>query len=433
MQLKKTIIIVVSLIFMSCSTLHHRLMTPEEKHNGFESFEFVWSTIRDKHWETPVHSADWDSIKTIYASRVMNAETREAVRAALVDLISELGKSHYSIIPKEVYANMELQTGHLANGELGIMPVILDGRAYVRKVNHGSPAEKCGIKAGWEILSIYSEHIPTTLAQVSREFANKSWHDGVMMALVESRLYGKVGASIKIKFRRKNQVIKKKLICAEKRGYPYQWGYIPEMYVWTEIDTIGDNIGYIAFNMFLDPIHLVPTLNKAMLNFQDMHGLIFDLRGNEGGMAEICMGLAGWLVDDKNYYFGQMITQSDTLKLVVNPRPVNFKGKVAVLVDQGSASASEFFAGGLQDIGRAKIFGSKTAGAALPSQIELLKNGNAFQYAIANYITTKGEALEGCGVIPNVEIKHTRETLLAGRDVVLEAALEWMQTQITKR
>jgi carboxyl-terminal processing protease len=94
-------------------------------------------------------------------------------------------------------------------------------------------------------------------------------------------------------------------------------------------------------------------------------------------------------------------------------------------VDGLSASTSEIFAGGLQDLGRARVFGTPTAGAALPSVIEKLPNGDGFQYAIANYTSEGGKVLEGRGVIPDVVVAPTREALLAGHDPVLEAALSW--------
>ena len=402
-------------------------MTPEDKARNLESFKYVWSTIRDKHWDAEMGGLSWDSLKTVYQERVENAASKEEVRIFLSGLISELETSHYSIIPEEIYKDMDIQEGRLAKGHVGLTPVIIDGQVYVRDILPHSPADDAGIKMGWEILSINGELIPSTLAKVSPEFKGKSWHDGVLLAVVESKLNGSIGAAITLVCRDKHDaMVKKKLTFVEKSGHLYQWGYLPKLYVRSKIDTIDGNIGYIAFNMFLDPVHLVPRINKAMLDFRSMDGLVFDLRGNEGGMAEIGMGIAGWLVTEKQHYFGQMITQHDTLKLVVNPRPMAFQGRVAVLVDEGSASSSEFFAGGLQDMGRAKIFGTKTAGAALPSQIERLKNGDSFQYVFANYITCNGALLEGNGVVPDVTISHTRESLRAGRDVVLEAAVAWI-------
>jgi carboxyl-terminal processing protease len=104
---------------------------------------------------------------------------------------------------------------------------------------------------------------------------------------------------------------------------------------------------------------------------------------------------------------------------------------VAILVDAEAASTSEIFAGGLKDLGRARVFGTRTAAAALPSVIERLPNGDGFQYAIANYISEGGKPLEGIGVQPDEEVKLSREALLAGHDSVLDAALEWIKKQGT--
>ena len=88
---------------------------------------------------------------------------------------------------------------------------------------------------------------------------------------------------------------------------------------------------------------------------------------------------------------------------------------------------TEIFAGGLQDLGRARVFGTRTAGAALPSAIERLPNQDGFQYAVANYISEGGEVLEGRGVIPDVEVIPSREALLRGEDPVVRAAVGWIR------
>jgi carboxyl-terminal processing protease len=117
------------------------------------------------------------------------------------------------------------------------------------------------------------------------------------------------------------------------------------------------------------------------------------------------------------------------MNFAVLPRADVFKGPVAVLVDGSSASTSEIFAGGLKDLHRARIFGTKSAAAALPSIIDKLPNGDGFQYAMANYISDGGKPLEGIGVIPDVEVNLTRKALLDGHDSVLDAALDWIKQQ----
>jgi carboxyl-terminal processing protease len=99
---------------------------------------------------------------------------------------------------------------------------------------------------------------------------------------------------------------------------------------------------------------------------------------------------------------------------------------VAILVDSGSYSASEIFAGGMQSIGRARIFGSRTPGGALPAVLERLPGGDVLQYAIGDFTTATGQRIEGRGVIPDTEVLPTRQALFAGSDPVLDAALDWI-------
>ena len=167
---------------------------------------------------------------------------------------------------------------------------------------------------------------------------------------------------------------------------------------------------------------------KAMKSFMKADGVIIDIRHNFGGIGGLSMGMAGWLVGERNTQLGTMYLRNQEIKFVVFPRAVTYAGPVAVLTDGLSVSTSEIFAGGLQDLGRAKIFGTQTAGAALPSIIDRLPNADGFQYAFANYITTGGKTLEAAGVTPDVQIKLTRESLLAGQDLVIQAAIAWIQT-----
>src|ERR671919_1063002 len=104
-----------------------------------------------------------------------------------------------------------------------------------------------------------------------------------------------------------------------------------------------------------------------------------------------------------------MKTRENELRFNVNPRRVNTKGErvepfagpVAILVDGLSGSASECFTGGMQSLGRVRVFGEQTMGAALPSQFDKLPNGDVFIHATADFVTADGTRLEGRGVIPD--------------------------------
>jgi carboxyl-terminal processing protease len=119
-----------------------------------------------------------------------------------------------------------------------------------------------------------------------------------------------------------------------------------------------------------------------------------------------------------------MKMRAGEMRFPVFPQTNPYTGPVAVLIYGMSASTSEVFASGIQEMGRAVIVGERSAGAALPSFIQKLPTGALFQFAIADFKTPNGVLVEGRGVIPDVEARYDRASLLAGRDSQLEAAIE---------
>jgi carboxyl-terminal processing protease len=212
------------------------------------------------------------------------------------------------------------------------------------------------------------------------------------------------------------------------RGELAGFGNLPPQRVWFESRRMG-NVGVIRFNEFLDLPRVMPEFGQAIEECAKCEGLIIDLRGNAGGIGGMAMGMAGWLTDRQNLQLGKMYMRGAAINFYINPREGAYLGPLAILVDGTSASTAEIFAGGLQDLHRARIFGTRTAGAALPSVVTRLPDGDGFQYAVANYLSESGRPLEGNGVTPDVEVRLTRESLLAGHDAVTDAALQWIRQQ----
>ena len=198
-------------------------------------------------------------------------------------------------------------------------------------------------------------------------------------------------------------------------------GNLPEMHLIFETKVLPGGSGYIRFNEFLDPVSLMPKIEKAIKDYANAPGIILDLRGNRGGIGIMAMGIAGFFISEQGEKLGEMTMREATLKFVVFPRAETYKGRLAILVDSGSASTTEIFAQGMQDPRRARIFGTLTAGAALPSDIVLLPNGDRFQFAEASYTSVKGKVLEGNGVTPDVEVRDPA--------AVIEAADAWIHSK----
>jgi carboxyl-terminal processing protease len=145
------------------------------------------------------------------------------------------------------------------------------------------------------------------------------------------------------------------------------------------------------------------------------------------------MGISGHFVSERKT-LGTMKTRDSELRFPANPRFVSgtgarvepFAGPVAILMDSMSGSASECFTGGMQGIGRARVFGQVSMGQALPALFDKLPNGDVLIHAYGDFITADGKRLEGRGVMPDEVVPLTRESLLAGRDTTLDAALRWI-------
>jgi carboxyl-terminal processing protease len=152
------------------------------------------------------------------------------------------------------------------------------------------------------------------------------------------------------------------------------------------------------------------------------------MRGNMGGMVLLTMGMSGWFAEDR-IKLGVMQMKSAPLNLVVNPRKPRYTAPIAVLIDECSISAAEIYAGGLQDIGAARVFGQRSAGLVLPSNVTKLPNNDGFQYVTADYASASGRVLEGHGVEPDEPIVITRQSLQSETDPVLTAAKRWILNQ----
>ncbi len=399
-------------------------LTPEQKQLNVASFEKVWTTIRDKHWEKNPSGLDWQAIHEEYRPKIDKAETMDQARAVMRDMLGRLKQTHFGIFPATVYNDVGAE--NKGDGSCGIDLRVLDGLAIVTWIDPESPAEKAGVKPGWQIVSVDGKELAPAIQKLK---ADPAIHELTLERAVLARLSGPAGEKIRIVFldgNNRNTALD--LSLAPPRGQISQFGHLPPMHVWVETKKFA-NTGYIRFNMFLDLPRVMARFADEINSCIQCDGLIIDLRGNPGGIGGMAMGMAGWLVDKPDQRLGTMYMRDATLNFVVNPRVEVFTGPVAILVDGSSASTSEIFAGGLKDLGRAKVFGTRTAAAALPSVIDKLPNGDGFQYAMANYISEGGKPLEGIGVTPDVEVNLTRDALLAGHDSVVDAAVKWISSQ----
>lgn len=403
-------------------------MSPAERQVQLESFEHVWKTIRDKHWEARPGGLDWQKVHDELRPKAEQAKTSEEMTAIMSDMLARLKQSHFKIISASAYKDMDIEASW-GSGDAGFDARVLGDAAYVVRVDPNVP-----VGLGWKIRKIRNRDLDTAIHAVASVYKGTTYRDLRMTSMLQSRLTGIPGSGMMVEFEDgKGQTVVKTILLKQPRGKAAAFGNLPAVPVFVETSKIG-NTGYVRFNMFLDPVRLISTIGGFVTGeCASCDGIVVDIRGNPGGIGIMATAVAGWFFDKPNQRLGTMHMRDSTLNFVVNPRPRNFAGPVAVLIDGASASTSEIFAGGMQDLKRARLFGTRTAAAALPSIVEVLPNGNGFQYAVANYISSGGKTLEANGVVPDEEVRLTPATLLAGKDAVLDAALSWVAKQKGKK
>jgi carboxyl-terminal processing protease len=424
-----------------------------------ESFDQIWTTVQQTYWDPDIGGLDWEAVRAELRPQVASATSPAEARQVMREMIGRLGQSHFALIASELTPELTGTTGEddgpspdsaasetSGHGETGMVLRSVGDEALVVSVVPGSPAAEAGIRPGWRLDAIDGEPVRSLITEVAGAAAGTTGIALLTSVALRARLAGPEGATRHVRLDDgTGQAHELELRLGPPRGTLARLGHMPAIPTWIEwriLDpetasertadagsTGSPGVGYVAFSAFLDPGHVMGEYGTAMRRFlkEAVDGVIIDLRGNPGGIGAMAMGMAGWLVRGSGHRLGTMTTRDTTLDFVIFPRPQTFDGPVAVIVDGLSASTSEILAGGLKDVGRARIFGTTSAGMALPSQIEPLPSGDAFQHAFADYVTTSGVRLEGRGVVPDQEVALERGPLLAGHDAPLEAALAWIE------
>lgn len=445
-----------ALVLSACASHPQETAAPQvpyDRDASIASFEQVWTTVRDKHWDPTLGGLDWNKVHDELRPRIEAATSMAAARRVMDEMLDRLGQSHFGIWPQEIYTgqstpevastsgdathgtaheptNVEHTHDTPGEGYAGIEVRAIGNDAVITRVAPGSPGEAAGVRPGWIIAETRGEKVSDLLARVDKEGPEHASKDLKLNVIFQHLFAGDEGEKIDATFVDGAESRQMRTITlARAAGTPATLGNLPTFYLEIDRARLPENIEYFRFNIFMDPPRLMGEFQKSAEAARDARGFIIDLRGNPGGIGGLALGIGGWFITDSDAKLGTMYTRSGSFNFILNPRLRAYRGPLAILVDRLSGSTSEILAGGMKDIGRARIFGQRSAGAALPSLFDKLPNGDRFQYAMANYISAGGKPLEGNGVEPDEVVAPDRGALLAGRDPVIDAATRWITSQ----
>jgi carboxyl-terminal processing protease len=295
---------------------------------------------------------------------------------------------------------MTQTTGSYAG--LGIYLDEKDGRILVVAPIEDSPAEKAGIKSGDLILKVNDQEVLST-----------------DMDKAISMMKGKEGIKVKL------------TVFREGTGnLDFNMTTSKITFKTVKSEMLDSNIGYIRITTFDE--NTAGAFNSALesLKSQNMKGLVIDLRDNPGGLLDTSTQIADKLVGEGNIVY-TINNQGEKEEWKSDANKLNVP--LVLLVNGGSASASEIVSGAVRDYKAGTLIGTKTFGKGLVQTIIGLKDGSGVKVTIAKYYTPSGECIQGIGITPDIvldlpEADKNRE-LKHDEDIQLQKAIEVIKSK----
>ncbi|HEX2482933.1 MAG TPA: S41 family peptidase [Methylomirabilota bacterium] len=352
-----------------------------------------------------------DVLTIIQNQYVDETEPREVIYGAVRGMLRALDP-HSSFMDPESYREMQVETSGSFGG-LGIEITIRDDQLTVVAPIEGTPAWRAGIQPGDRIVKI--EGLATK---------DMNLPDAV------KRMRGPKGTKVTIS------------IVREGTREPFDVALVREVIQVQSIRSqeIEPGIGYIRVRQFQE--RTAPDLVASVEKFDKagkLAGLIVDVRNNPGGLLSAAVEVSEeFLGDGKLIVYTEGRVRNQNMRFTAHARRAITEVPMVVLVNQGSASASEIVAGAIQDHGRGVVIGQQTFGKGSVQTIIPLADGSGLRLTTARYFTPKGRSIHGKGITPDIvidppkdEVTATKpgtpplsEAELMKRDVQLQRAIE---------
>lgn len=363
-------------------------------------YDTVWKVVNTKYVDQTNNHQNWNRWRHKYDAQI---KTEEDAYVAIDTMLASLNDPYTKFLnPKEFAEETSSIKGSLKG--IGVQIGVKDGKLLVIAPMEDTPAEKAGLIAEDEIVEINGESTK-----------------GITVDKAADKIRGEEGTTVVLTIKRNNQPLKK---------YTIKRAEIMIKSVSTKIPNdvkLAQNVGYIRLSSFISKNAKDEFLN-ALNSMEDKEGYIIDLRSNPGGLLTNAIIMSDMFIDggvivstvDRDGY-------KDTTRATrryVTDKPI------VVLINKGSASASEIFSGALKDNQRALIVGETSFGKGLVQEVNRLPNGSGMNVTIQKYLTPNGTDINKKGIEPDVEVKLTDKDIEMKNDVQLKKANELLLSMI---
>lgn len=346
----------------------------------FGAFWKAWNIINEKYV---------DNDKT---------DTQTKVWGAIKGLSESLGDPYTNFLPPQETALFEENIkGNF--GGVGMEVDIRENTLIVVSPLKDTPAERAGIRAGDNILAIDDKNT-----------AGLSINDAV------SLIRGEIGTSVKLTIFRDGK--------EETFDINVKRETIKIPTIRTELRPDGIYVIRLFNFSAISPDEFRKALREFIQKGEDK--MILDLRGNPGGFLQAAVDIASWFLPAGKVIVTEDYARKgeDVVHRSLGYNIFNDKLKLVILLDQGSASASEILAGALSEHGVATLVGAQTFGKGSVQELVDITDQTSLKVTVAKWLTPTGKSISEGGIIPDIEVEVTREELDAGHDSQLEKAAE---------
>src|SRR2546421_5357522 len=328
-----------------------------------------------------------EALSYVESNYVDEVEPEKVIQGAIRGMLKTLDP-HSSYMPPDVYREMQVETEGRFGG-LGIEISMRDDILTVVSPIEGTPAFRAGIQPGDQIIKVDGES--------TKE-----------MSLVDAvkKLRGAEGSSVTIAIFRQG--------FTEPKDFTLSRAVIQIKSVrWTKLQ---NDIGYVKLRSFHKTTE--EELEEALQDLGEQHikTLVLDLRNNPGGLLEQAIAVSNVFLEGGQlivYTKGRLPNQN--MKGFSKSDGFHVTYPVAVLINGGSASASEIVAGALQDLQRATVIGTQSFGKGSVQTIIPLSDGSGLRLTTAKYYTPKGRSIHGKGITPDIVVEIPKETAVRDR------------------
>ncbi len=320
-----------------------------------------------------------DVIQLIEKEYVDEVESKELIQKAIQGMVQSLDP-HSSLLPPEAFEDLQIDTKGKFTG-IGIHITMKDGFVTVISPIEDTPAYKAGIIAKDRIIKVDGKPV-------------KDLREAVNM------MRGPKGTRVSVTIMREGE--------KEPIDFELVRDVIPIVSVKEII--IKPGYSYIRLSQFSGSTteELEAALLKAESAQAPMKGLILDLRNNGGGLLNQAIKVSDLFLEEGKILSIEGRNKKNTKVYMATPDTVSRKYPIVVLINSGSASASEIVAGALQDQKRALILGTTSFGKGSVQTVETLRDGSGLKLTIARYYTPSGRSIQAKGIEPDIVLKHKR-------------------------